>query len=104
MANLAESPSSVVWSTQSAQYADVQNLKVSIATQGEPVLLQLVATPLSGNPNGNIGCGAAAAGVATFSFFRFTRDGTPLPSMEMGAPSTLLGMGQQSRCPVLLCR
>lgn len=84
MANYAESPSSGVWTTQSAEYTDVLNLKVSIAAQGGPVLLQLVATPSSGDFNGNIGCGATAAS-ATFGFFRFTRDGTPLPSMEMGA-------------------
>jgi hypothetical protein len=84
MANYAESPSSGVWATQSADYTDVQDLKVSIAAQGGPVLVQLVATSLSGDFNGNIAC-AATAGGATCSFFRFTRDGTPLPSMEMGA-------------------
>src|SRR5437879_3492345 len=77
MANYAESPSSGVWATQSAEYTDVQNLKVSIAAQGGPVLLQMVATLSSGDANGNIGCGATA-GSAAFSSFRFTRDGTPL--------------------------
>jgi len=90
MANYAESPSSGVWATQSAEYTDVQNLKVSIAAQGGPVLLQMVAALSSGDVNGNIGCGAIA-GSATFSFFRFTRDGTPLPSMEMGASVNAAG-------------
>ena len=98
MANYAESASSGVWDTQSAVYTDVPNLKVSIATQGGPVLLQLVATPTSGEPNGHIGC-EAAAGVATFCFFRFTRDGTPLPSMEIGVSVKTAGQGATVSLP-----
>jgi hypothetical protein len=98
MANYAESPSNGIWATQNAEYTDVQNLRLSIAAQGGPVLLQMVATPSSGNSNGNIGCGATA-GSATLSSFRFTRDGAPLPSMEMGASVNAAGHGATLSLP-----
>ena len=84
MTQYVESLSSGVWRSQSATYIDVTNLRLTITTSGAPVLIQLVPAPSLGDPNGLIGCSCQAGG-ATFSFFRFMRDGAALPSMTMGS-------------------
>src|SRR5262245_30155129 len=80
----SESASSEIWMTDEGQFKDVTHLELSITTSGNPVLLQLEPTASAGEPNGLIQC-SAQNGASTFSFFRFVRDGAPLPSLSMGS-------------------
>jgi hypothetical protein len=91
MTQYAESGSSGVWDTQSEVFVDVPNLQVTINTSGGPVLIQLAPA----TDESTISCGSAT-GPATFSFFRFRRDGFTLPyvmigsALNIGAPGSSL--------------
>lgn len=80
--NYVESPSSGSWALASADWTSVTNLAVTITVSGRPVMLALKAAS-NDTPGGYVSSSNQGPG-ATFGFFRFMRDGEPLPTMTIG--------------------